>query len=85
MGDAVWLAVQGEPYNQLQRTLRETFAGTPVFVAAISNGWGPSYLPPEGTYAKGTYQENVAVLAPGCLERLIEEATKRIAGLGVGT
>jgi len=85
MGDAVWLAVQGEPYNLLQRALRQQFAGTPIVVATIANGWGPSYLPPEETYAKGTYQENVAVLAKGCLERLIEEAAKRIGDLGVGT
>jgi hypothetical protein len=41
-------------------------------VATVVNGPRPTYLPPRETYGKGIYQEAVAVLAPGSLERLIE-------------
>jgi hypothetical protein len=82
MGDAVWIAVQGEPYNELQTALRERFPETPIVVATISNGWGPSYLVPADRYGKGLYQESVAVLAPGCLETLIDAAAARVESLG---
>ena len=78
VGDAVWVAVQGEPYNILQTALRERFPETPILVATISNGWGPSYLVPADRYGKGLYQESIAVLAAGCLEELIDAATSRI-------
>jgi len=52
IGDAVWLAVQGEPYNLLQKALRARFAKTPIVIATIANGWGPSYLPPAGLTEK---------------------------------
>jgi hypothetical protein len=78
IGDAIWVAVQGEPYNQLQRRLRDRFAPTPIVVCALANGWGPSYLPPRESYGKGLYQESVAVLAAGCLERLTDQLTERI-------
>lgn len=81
MGDAIWLAVQGEPYSLLQRRIRENFPGTPIVVSTISNGWGPSYIPPRETYGKGIYQESIAWLAPGSLETLIDELTARVASL----
>lgn len=81
VGDAVWLAVQGEPYSVLQQRLREAFPETPLIIATIANGWGPSYLPPRDLYGKGIYQESIAALAPGSLESLIETLTERIAAL----
>ena len=81
MGGAVWVVVQGEPYNLLQRSLRERFAGLPIVVATVANNWGPSYLPPAELYGKGIYQESIAVLAAGCLERLIDQIGEQIAVL----
>lgn len=72
-GDALWLAVEGEHYQLLQRSLRERFPGVPLFVITLANGSRVAYLPPREAYGKGIYQETIAVLAPGCLERLVEE------------
>ena len=81
MGDAVWLAVQGEPYNWLQTSLRARFPNNPLGVATIANGWGPSYLPTADVYGKGLYQETIAVLQPGCLEHLCAVIGDRIVAL----
>ena len=81
MGDAIWIAVQGEPYSLLQRRLREKFPRTPLIVATIANGWGPSYLPPRELYGQGIYQESIAWLAPGSLEALIDILSARVASL----
>jgi hypothetical protein len=70
MGDALWLAVEGEHYQHLQRSLRQRFPGVPIVVATLANGSRPAYLPTADTYGKGIYQESIAVLAPGCLEQL---------------
>ena len=81
MGDAVWLSVQGEPYNLLQQRLRALFPNNPIVIATIANGWGPSYLPPQELYGKGIYQEQIASLAPGSLEQLIDVLAERIGAL----
>jgi hypothetical protein len=78
MGDAVWVAVQGEPYNQLQTELRARYPGVPIVVVSICNHWGPAYLPPADLYGKGIYQESIAVLKAGCLERLIDRLAELI-------
>lgn len=72
MGDAFWLAVEAEHYQFLQRALRERFTRTPIMVMTLANGSRPGYLPTADAYGRGIYQESIAVLAPGCLERLIE-------------
>jgi hypothetical protein len=79
IGDAFWLAVEAEHYNIFQRSLRGRFPGVPLVIATVVNGWLPTYLPPAEIYGKGIYQESIAVLAPGCLERLIEEIGNEIA------
>ncbi len=78
LGDAVWLAVEGELYQHFQIELRRRFPKTPLIVATLTNGSRPSYLPTADCYGKGIYQESIAVLAPGCLERLIEEIARRM-------
>lgn len=72
IGDAFWLAVEAEHYNIFQRSLRARFPGVPLVIATIVNGSLPTYLPSADVYGKGIYQESIAVLAPGCLEKLIE-------------
>ena len=81
MGDAIWIAVQGEPYSLLQQQIRANFPNTPFIISSIANGWGPSYLPPRELYGTGIYQESVAWLAPGSLEKLIDVLTSRVASL----
>ena len=45
----------------------------------LINGSRPAYLPSADAYGKGIYQESIAVLAPGCLEQVIESVAAQIA------
>jgi hypothetical protein len=72
MGDAFWLAVEAEHYQLLQRALRERFGQVPILVLTLANGSRVAYLPTADVYGKGIYQESIAVLAPGCLEQLVD-------------
>lgn len=78
MGDAIWIAVQGEPYSLLQTRIRERFPHNPIIVSTIANGWGPSYIAPKELYGRGIYQESIAWLAPGSLELLIDDLIGQI-------
>jgi hypothetical protein len=80
IGDAVWLAVEGEHYNLLQRSLRVRFPNVPIVVATLANGSRPTYLPTAETYGKGIYQESIALLASGSLEKLIDAVEKQMEG-----
>lgn len=80
MGDAFWVAVEGEHYQHLQRRLRAQFGDVPVVVMTLVNGAVSAYLPDANSYGKGIYQETIAVLAPGSLERLTEELARQIGG-----
>jgi hypothetical protein len=81
IGDAVWLAFDGEHYNVLQRTLRDRFPGVTLIIGTIANGSNVWYLPDADSYGKGLYQEEAAILAQGCLERVIEAADGLIRNL----
>ncbi len=72
IGDAVWIAVEGEPYNYLQTTLRDRFPEIPIVLIVLANGSRPSYLPTRETYGKGIYQESIALLEQGSLEILAQ-------------
>jgi hypothetical protein len=78
MGDALWVAVEAEHYQLLQRVLRNKFSGTPIVVMTLANGSRPTYLPATDTYITGAYPETIAVVARGSLERLIEQIAARI-------
>ena len=78
LGDAFWVFLEGEYYQLLQRQLRERFAETPIMVTTVTDGWLPGYVPTAETYGRGIYQESIAVVAPGSLERLIEALAARI-------
>ncbi|MBM4001327.1 MAG: hypothetical protein FJ297_17630 [Planctomycetes bacterium] len=71
MGDAVWIALNGEHYQILQRRLREAFPSRTIVVATLANGSNVWYLPDAGSYGKGLYQEEASVVARGGLEILI--------------
>jgi hypothetical protein len=78
-GDAFWVAVEAEFYQFFQRELRRRFPAAPVVVMTLVNGARPSYLPTADVYDQGIYQESVAVLAPGCLEKVLEEIAAQLA------
>jgi hypothetical protein len=78
LGDAIWVAVESEHYQVLQRSLRQRFPQTVIIVATVVNGSIPTYLPTRETYATGIYQETIALLAPGCLELLIDQIASQI-------
>lgn len=79
LGDTLWVAVEGEPYNALQAWLRRRFANRPVVVMAMVNGALNCYMPTREAYGKSLYQVEVALLAPGCLEAAAEVIEQRLA------
>jgi hypothetical protein len=81
IGDAVWVALDGEHFNILQRTLRDRFPGIPIVIGTIANGSNVWYLPDRDSYGKGLYQEEASTLARGALETLIEELSMQIAAV----
>lgn len=82
LGDAVWLALDGEHYNVLQRELRIRFPDTPLVIGTLANGSNVWYLPDAQSYGKpGLYQEEASVLAKGALEQLIDATTTAIRAL----
>jgi hypothetical protein len=82
LGGGFWVWLEGEYYQYLQTTLRARFPGMPIIVATVVDGWRPAYLPTRETYGRGIYQEQVAVLAPGCLEAVTEAIAARIETIG---
>ena len=78
LGDAVWVTCGGEPYHWLQSQLRRRFPQWTVIVSPLDSGIQVAYLLPEDCYGKGLYQEDPSLLAPGCLERLLEAIAGRI-------
>lgn len=79
LGDALWVAIEGEPYNALQAWLRKRFADRPVIITVMVNGARNCYMPTREAYSKKLYQVEVALLGPGCLEHAAEVIEKRLA------
>ena len=73
IGPAFWVVVQGEYYQTFQTSLRKRFPATPIVVSTIASDWGASYLPPAEIYGRGIYQESIAIVAAGGLEKMIQE------------
>jgi hypothetical protein len=80
-GESVWVPLDGEHYNILQRRLREAFPDVALVVGTIANGSNVWYLPAADAYGRGLYQEQVAVVAPGSLERLTDELIRGVGRL----
>ena len=78
LGDARWIFVEGEHYHWLQTELRRHFPGVPLLVTTVVNGSRCTYLPTATSYGKGIYQESIAVLEKGCLERLADVLGEQI-------
>lgn len=81
LGDAVWVFLESEHYNLLQRALRARFPETPILINSLVNGPRCIYLPTEAYYNTGVYQETIAVLAAGALESLTQTIGDEIARL----
>ncbi|MEX0675951.1 MAG: hypothetical protein WD063_02670 [Pirellulales bacterium] len=81
VGDAFWVLIAGEYYNLLQRSLRKRFPEHPIVIATVTDGWRPGYVPTADTYGKGIYQESIAIVSPGSLEKLIEVVGDQLAAL----
>ncbi|MEO2014484.1 MAG: neutral/alkaline non-lysosomal ceramidase N-terminal domain-containing protein [Fuerstiella sp.] len=81
LGDAIWLALDGELYNVLQRNLRETFPGTSIVLGTLANGSRAWYIPDRDSFGKGLYQEDASVLAQGALEQLFDFLVLKIRTL----
>ena len=79
MGDAIWVTCGGEPYHLIQVELRARFPDFAVLFSPLVGVMNVAYLLPEDRYGKGLYQEEPSLLAPGCLETLIEVISERIA------
>lgn len=80
-GGILWVFAPGELYQVLQVELRRRFPEFAVVVATICDDWQPGYLPISATYGRGIYQEQIAVVAAGSLEALIERTALELQTL----
>ncbi len=79
-GDAFWYAAEGEPYHFLQAALIRRFPHRPLIAITLANGTNVSYMPTREAYSKPQlYQPEVALVAPGGLERLTEALGQQLA------
>ncbi|MDA0710076.1 MAG: neutral/alkaline non-lysosomal ceramidase N-terminal domain-containing protein [bacterium] len=81
MGDAVWVTTGGEPYNSIQRALRERFPQVTLVFTPLTGPMNVGYLLSEACYGQGRYQEQPSVLAKGCLELLLAAVGEKIASI----
>ena len=81
IGDAIWIPLNGEHYNVLQRSLRERFPLHTLIIGTLANGSNAGYLPDANSYGKGLYQERASYLKKGSLEQLAEALTETIREL----
>lgn len=80
-GQILWLLAPAESYQLLQTELRRRFPDHALFVVTHANDWQPGYLPAASAYGRGIYQEAIAAVAPGSLERLIERSADELQRL----
>ncbi len=78
LGDAVWVLAPGELYYYFQTTLRSRFPERAAVVVTVTGDWQPGYLPTAASYGYGIYQEEIAAVAPGSLEVLLEAVTREL-------
>ena len=78
MGDAVWITCGGEPHSIVQVELRRRFPNHAIVFSPLAGDLQVAYMLPVDRYGLGLYQEEPSILAPGCLETLIEAIAARI-------
>ena len=71
----------GEPYSIAQVELRRRFPAFALLFSPLSGALQVAYLLPADRYGKGLYQEEPSIMAPGCLEQLIDAIAARIEAL----
>ncbi len=81
LGDALWITTGGEPYQLVQLALRERFSDFTLLFSPLAGDLEVGYLLPAGLYGQGLYQEEPSILAPGCLERLVNAVAARVTAL----
>lgn len=81
LGQSIWILVPGELYSEFQTRIRSRFPRYSVIISTITNGWQPGYIPSVSAFGYGIYQEQIATVAPGCLETLIESLTRELKQL----
>lgn len=83
VGDSVWVALEGEPYNWIQTSLRARFPSAAIVCTVMAGQMGLAYLLPEDRYGVGLYQEEPSSLDRGCLEQLYAAVSAQIENLGI--
>ncbi|HLZ08058.1 MAG TPA: hypothetical protein VKT80_05675 [Chloroflexota bacterium] len=79
LGDAVWITTGGEPYNVAQVELRRRFPEETILFSPLTGSLEVAYLLPVNRYGAGLYQEEPSILAPGCLEALVDAISRHVA------
>ena len=77
IGAGIFAFLSGEPYSLLQVELRRRFPQTPIVVSVLCNE-PYSYILPRDQYGIGLYQDEVATLAPGALEHIIDAISDQL-------
>lgn len=77
-GEAIFVAQPGEAYSYLQTELRKRNPDRIIFVMNLTNYPGLFYLPIKSAYVAPAYQAWQTLLAPGCIEEVVEQADKYI-------
>jgi len=77
-GEAIFVAQPGEAYSYLQTELRRRNPGRIIFVMNLTNYPGLFYLPIKTAYVAPAYQAWQTLLAPGCIEEVVEQTDKYI-------
>jgi len=72
-GEAIFVAQPGEAYSYLQTELRKRNPGRMIFVMNLTNYPGLFYLPTKSAYVAPAYQAWQTLLAPGCIEEVVEQ------------
>lgn len=78
LGDAIWIAMDGEPYSELQAELIRRFRNVPLIIMPLSDGALAGYLPVAAAYDKAIYQSEIAIVAAGSLEAVIDAIAAEI-------
>ncbi|MEW6753534.1 MAG: neutral/alkaline non-lysosomal ceramidase N-terminal domain-containing protein [Candidatus Latescibacterota bacterium] len=82
-GQAVMVTLGGEPYNWLQRALRQRFPGLPILIGEVTN-LTVSYILPAPLCGTGRYQDECSTLEAGALETIADAITAQLRAWGLG-
>jgi len=81
VGDGYFVGHPNEAYTLLQTELRRRFPRSAVTVMNLVNG-STGYLAPAPLHGEDLYQVWQSPFGRGCLERVIESASRAMAQLG---